>query len=90
MDRLTDEEARMTAAHTLEVVHGLVNNLKVVIDGVQIALRWLSIIVLTGWNRRQGVIGGHTTGFKYVLRGFVEVSLSDYKFQLRCKRWRMI
>ena len=66
MGRLTDEEARMTAAHTLEVVHGLVNNLKVVIDGVQIALRWLSTIVLTGSNRRQGVIGGHTTGVKYV------------------------
>ena len=33
LDRLTQEEARMTAAHTLEVVHGLVNNLKVVMDG---------------------------------------------------------
>jgi hypothetical protein len=35
LDRLTQEEARMTAAHTLEVVHGLFNNLKEVMDGAQ-------------------------------------------------------
>jgi hypothetical protein len=33
LDRLTDEEARMTVAQTLEVVHGLMGNLKVVMDG---------------------------------------------------------
>jgi hypothetical protein len=33
LDRLTQEEAKMTVAQTLEVVHGLVNNLKVVMDG---------------------------------------------------------
>jgi hypothetical protein len=33
LDRLTQEEARMTVAQTLEVVHGLVNNMKVVMDG---------------------------------------------------------
>lgn len=33
LDRLTQEEARMTAANTLEVVHGLFNNLKEVMDG---------------------------------------------------------
>ena len=33
LDRLTREEARMTAAQTLGVVQGLMNNLKVVIDG---------------------------------------------------------
>jgi hypothetical protein len=33
LDRLTQEEARITAANTLEVVHGLVNNLKEVMDG---------------------------------------------------------
>jgi hypothetical protein len=32
LDRLTQEEARMTVAQTLQVVHGLVNNLKVVMD----------------------------------------------------------
>jgi hypothetical protein len=33
LDRLTQEEARLTVAHTLEVVHGLFNNLRVVMDG---------------------------------------------------------
>ena len=35
LDRLTLEEARVTVAPTLKVVHGLFNNLKVVIDGAQ-------------------------------------------------------
>ena len=33
LDRLTEEEARMTVAQTLVVVHGLLNNMKVVMDG---------------------------------------------------------
>ncbi|KAH9169583.1 hypothetical protein EDB89DRAFT_1455447 [Lactarius sanguifluus] len=33
LDRLTQEEARMTMAQTLTVVHGLLDNMKVVMDG---------------------------------------------------------
>jgi hypothetical protein len=33
LDRLTQEEARMTVTQTLAIVHGLLDNLKVVIDG---------------------------------------------------------
>ena len=33
LDRLTQDEARMMEAHILEVVHGLINNMKVVMDG---------------------------------------------------------
>jgi hypothetical protein len=33
MDRLTVEEARATAAHTLEVVYGLAENMRAVISG---------------------------------------------------------
>ena len=33
LDRLTQEEARMTVAQTLAIVHGLLNNMKVVMDG---------------------------------------------------------
>ena len=33
LDRLTMEESRMTAAQTMEVVHGLLNNMKVVMEG---------------------------------------------------------
>jgi hypothetical protein len=42
LDRLTQEEARATVAHTLEVVHGLFTNLKVVMDGAQILIGWVS------------------------------------------------
>ena len=40
LDRLTDEEGRMAVAQTLEVVHGLVNNVKVVMIGTQLILVW--------------------------------------------------
>ena len=33
LDRLTQEEARTTATQTLEVVYGLMKNIKVVMDG---------------------------------------------------------
>ena len=36
LDRLTQDEARQTAAEILKVVHGLVKNMKVVMDGEQI------------------------------------------------------
>jgi hypothetical protein len=36
IDRLTQEEARISAAQTLEVVYGLMQNMRVVMDGEQI------------------------------------------------------
>ena len=36
LDRLTQDEARQTVAQVLKVVHGLVENMKVVMDGEQI------------------------------------------------------
>ena len=33
LDRLTQDEARMTVAQTLSVVHGLVGSMKVVMEG---------------------------------------------------------
>ena len=35
LDRLTQEEGRMTVAQTLEVVYGLVNNVKIVMNGTR-------------------------------------------------------
>jgi hypothetical protein len=35
LDRLTQDEARMTVAQTLGVVHGLVGNIKVVMEGAE-------------------------------------------------------
>jgi len=43
IDRLTLEEARMTGTETLQVVHGLVSNLKLVIGGKRLSLSWLLI-----------------------------------------------
>ena len=40
LDRLTQEEARITAAQTLEVVYSLVLNMRVVLDGEQNAFGW--------------------------------------------------
>ena len=39
LDRLTQDEARMTGAQTLSVVHGLVGTMKVVMEGT----KWLHI-----------------------------------------------
>ena len=36
LDRLTQHEVRQTGAETLKVVHSLVENMKLVIDGEQI------------------------------------------------------
>jgi hypothetical protein len=38
LDRLTQDEARTTAAQTLEVVYGLVRDMRVVLDGKSIDL----------------------------------------------------
>ena len=38
LDRLTLEEGRMTVAEIFEVVHGLVNNVRVVMNGTQCLL----------------------------------------------------
>jgi hypothetical protein len=35
LDRLTHDEARNTAAQTLEIVYGLVQNLKLTVEGEQ-------------------------------------------------------
>ena len=35
LDRLTQDEARMAVVQTLGVVHGLVGNMKVVLEGTQ-------------------------------------------------------
>ena len=46
LDRLTQDEARITVAQTLGVVHGLVGNVKKIMDGEQCSLDWLLIFLL--------------------------------------------
>ena len=41
LDRLTQDEVRITVAQTLSVVHSLVNNARAVMEGTQSILDWL-------------------------------------------------
>jgi hypothetical protein len=45
LDRLTQDEARATAAQTLDVVYGLVHNMKVVMDGEAMPSNCSSFVV---------------------------------------------
>ena len=56
LDRLTQDEARMTVAQTLGVVHGLVGNMKVVMEGAQ-SFYYHSSFLRTSFIRWQGVYG---------------------------------
>ena len=47
LDRLTQEEARMMAAQTLQVVHCLVDNVKVVMNGARLILVWGIVVLLS-------------------------------------------
>jgi len=44
LDRMTRDEVRITVAQTLSVVHGLVNNTRVVMEGAKSVLGWCLII----------------------------------------------
>ena len=41
LDRLTLDEARTTAAQSLEAIYGLVQNMRMLMDGKQVLLRLL-------------------------------------------------
>ena len=43
LDRLTRDEALTSAAQTLQVIHGLVQGMRVVMDGEQLVCTWLII-----------------------------------------------
>lgn len=57
LDRLTQEEARATVAQTLEIVHGLVGNMNVIMDGEQTLIVLLPFLlnVRPFGLRRQGI-----------------------------------
>ena len=57
LDRLTQEEARMTVPQTLEIVYGLFQNMRVVMDGEQaLPSPFLSLLnIHTPGTRWQGI-----------------------------------
>jgi len=56
----------MTGAHTLQVVHGLFDNLKVVMDGGISHFVDYRRVNETRLSRRQGINDCHTTSSRYV------------------------
>ena len=68
LDRLTLDEARMTGAQTLQIIHGLVNNMKVVMDGMQTTVTCRQLLIRLWLGRRQGFNERHPTGSKYAQR----------------------
>jgi hypothetical protein len=72
LDRLTLDEARITGAQTLEVVYGLIQNMRVVMDGEQFyELVTCSTLKIVS-SRRQG-IGRASKGCpRYVFRTTIE------------------
>ena len=57
LDRLTEEEARMTVTQTLGVVHGLVGNVRVVMEGARCLDDRLLILLDACSIRWQGIDG---------------------------------
>ena len=55
LDRLTQDEARTTAAHTLAIVHGLVHNMKEFMDGEQWTRFVIWRLLNTLFSRRKSV-----------------------------------
>jgi hypothetical protein len=66
LDRLTQDEARMTVAQTLGVVHSLVGNMKVVMEGAECMRDCSQIFFRTCSVRWKGINGRYPTEFGYV------------------------
>ena len=67
LDRLTRDEARMTGAETLQVVHGLITNMKLIMDGTHVLFRCRWFTRLDYYSNRWQVINGqHTADAWYV------------------------
>ena len=55
LDRLTHDEARTTASQTLEVIHSLVQNMRVVMDGDQHSRPIIRALLNAVLPRRQSI-----------------------------------
>jgi hypothetical protein len=67
LDRLTQDEARVTVAQTLGVVHGLMGNVKVVMEGAQLSDDCFADTCLsTSSVRWEGIYRQYSRRFGYV------------------------
>jgi hypothetical protein len=82
LDRLTQEEGRITVAQTLEVVHGLMNAVKVVMNGTQRLSQLCTAVRLKCClGRRQSIDGWYLEGFRYA---FTKLGLVAVDEVARC------
>ena len=58
LDRLTQEEAQTTATQTLELVYGLVKNIKLVLDGAHGFLLVLHTVLIVAFSTRGKRLNG--------------------------------
>lgn len=75
LDRLTQDEARMTVAQTLSVVYGLVGDVKIVMEGVERLHVCSDILLSTCSIRWKGVNRWYSTGLGYVSHSKQESSV---------------
>jgi hypothetical protein len=68
LDRLTQDEAEMTVVPFLGVVHGLVGNMKTVMEGAQCLHDCPYIFTRVGFIRWHDIIGYNSTRLGYVSR----------------------
>ena len=63
LGRLTQDETQMTVAYNMEVVYGLISNIKVLMDGARGLQSWLNCI--NSSFRRQGIYTWDSAGSQY-------------------------
>jgi hypothetical protein len=90
LDRLTMEESRMTAAQTMEVVYGLFNNMKTVMDGTETLLDisfavYRVFVLLDGKASIDNIRGalGMTGSWSLTI-------IADRRCQLKCNRYQRV
>jgi len=79
LDRLTQDEARTTAAHTLAVVHGLIQNMKGFMDGEQ-STRLMIHCIESPLSRRESIHRRDTGRPQYVF-----LATSEFRVSLRAR-----
>jgi hypothetical protein len=75
LDRLTEDEARVTVTQTFGVVHGLMNNMRIVMDGAQAFGHLAKVLLSTYSIRRQSVNKRHSTIFGYMSPSIAVLSM---------------
>jgi hypothetical protein len=77
LDRLTREEAQTTATQALELVYGLVKNIKVVMDGARSSLTSSYAVLIVGFSSRRKRVSGWCLSNSWHVFFFIECALAN-------------